>query len=423
MNKGFLPNWERYLVMSLILIYFMLIGLTQQSLGQIAEGLINILREPDLLITDYFVIGGVGAAFFNAGILTLICLLILYFIKADFDGSSITSMCLMFGFSLFGKNLFNIWMILLGYIFYAKLHKVPIKKYIHLGFYGTSLSPIITHIMRIGSLGTVWQIIFATFTGIIIGYVLVPISLHTKHAHKGYSLYNVGFSCGIIATVVVSIMRSLNTTMETRNIWDTTHNEFSVVILTILFLLMIIASIIFGGKTALKKYISITCETSVGGVDFLVKYGDFATLLNMGINGLFSTWAVYILKGDLNGPTIGSIFCIVGFSATGKHIKNIFPIMLGVYIASLLKIWELNEPAPILTLLLSTTLAPIAGTFGFEWGIIAGFIHSSVALQVGVIYHGANLYNNGFAGGIVAIFLVPVIEAINERKQPTENFD
>ena len=97
--------------------------------------------------------------------------------------------------------------------------------------------------------------------------------------------------------------------------------------------------------------------------------------------------------------------------------------MLGVYIASLLKIWELNEPAPILTLLLSTTLAPIAGTFGFEWGIIAGFIHSSVALQVGVIYHGANLYNNGFAGGIVAIFLVPVIEAINERKQPTENFD
>jgi membrane protein len=277
--------------------------------------------------------------------------------------------------------------------------------------------------MRIGSLGTVWQIIFATFTGIIIGYVLVPISLHTKHAHKGYSLYNVGFSCGIIATVVVSIMRSVNITMETRKIWDTTHNEFSVVILTILFLLMIIASIIFGGKTALKKYISITCETSVGGVDFLVKYGDFATLLNMGINGLFSTWAVYILKGDLNGPTIGSIFCIVGFSATGKHIKNIFPIMLGVYIASLLKIWELNEPAPILTLLLSTTLAPIAGTFGFEWGIIAGFIHSSVALQVGVIYHGANLYNNGFAGGIVAIFLVPVIEAINERKQPTENFD
>ena len=84
MNRGFLPNWERYLVMSLILIYFMLIGLTQQSLGQIVEGLINILREPDLLITDYFVIGGVGAAFFNGGILNLICDLFLYIIKADF---------------------------------------------------------------------------------------------------------------------------------------------------------------------------------------------------------------------------------------------------------------------------------------------------------------------------------------------------
>ncbi|MDO5350251.1 MAG: DUF1576 domain-containing protein, partial [Lachnospiraceae bacterium] len=48
--------------------------------------------------------------------------------------------------------------------------------------------------------------------------------------------------------------------------------------------------------------------------------------------------------------------------------------------------------------------------------IIAGFLHSSVALNVGIVYGGMNLYNNGFAGGIVAIFMVPVIQSFLDRR-------
>ena len=70
----------------------------------------------------------------------------------------------------------------------------------------------------------------------------------------------------------------------------------------------------------------------------------------------------------------------------------------------------------MLALLLSTTLAPIAGQFGMMWGIAAGFLHSSVALNVGIVYSGMNLYNNGFAGGIVAMFLVPLIQSFANRK-------
>ena len=49
-------------------------------------------------------------------------------------------------------------------------------------------------------------------------------------------------------------------------------------------------------------------------------------------------------------------------------------------------------------------------------GVLAGYLHSSVALNVGIVYGGMNLYNNGFAGGIVAIFLVPVIQSIEDRR-------
>ena len=87
-----------------------------------------------------------------------------------------------------------------------------------------------------------------------------------------------------------------------------------------------------------------------------------------------------------------------------------------MWLASQLKIWSITDPSSSLALLLSTTLAPIAGEFGVLAGILAGFLHSSVALNVGIVYGGMNLYNNGFAGGLVAIFLVPVIQSIMDRR-------
>lgn len=78
------------------------------------RGLVHIFQEPDFLITDYFVVGGIGSAFLNAGVLTLASIWIVYGLGMEMDGHTITSACLMFGFSLFGKNVLNIWTILLG---------------------------------------------------------------------------------------------------------------------------------------------------------------------------------------------------------------------------------------------------------------------------------------------------------------------
>ena len=65
--------------------------------------------EPDFLITDYIAVGGMGAAFVNAGMMALISIYFVYSLGMEMDGHTITSCCLMFGFSLFGKNLMNIW--------------------------------------------------------------------------------------------------------------------------------------------------------------------------------------------------------------------------------------------------------------------------------------------------------------------------
>ena len=47
-------------------------------------------------------------------------------------------------------------------------------------------------------------------------------------------------------------------------------------------------------------------------------------------------------------------------------------------------------------------------------------VQASAALSVGAVHGGLNLYNNGFAAGIVAAVLVPVIMAIRAGKDSGE---
>ena len=411
-----LTRKQKFCLLSLIPAYFIVIGLVVQPLQEIVPGIVNIIREPDFLITDYFVVGGVGAALINAGVLTLMSIGIIYFMGMDMDVHTITSSCLMFGFSLFGKNLLNIWAILAGVYLYAKYHKTSMKRYIYIGLYGTSLSPIITQMMQVGSQPVVIRLFIAVSVGIVIGFVLPPLSTHVHYAHKGYSLYNVGFAAGIIATVIVSLVKSFGIEVESRLIWSTGHNTMFGILLTVLFGGMVVFGVAVRGRGLWESYKRILKSYGIGGTDYLRDEGGATTVFNMGINGLFATYFSLAVGGDLNGPTICGIFTIVGFSSTGKHLRNIAPIMLGVYLASFTKTWEIYQPSPMLALLFSTTLAPVAGEFGAVAGIIAGFLHSSVALNVGIVYGGMNLYNNGYAGGIVAVFMVPVVQSIRDRR-------
>jgi len=43
--------------------------------------------------------------------------------------------------------------------------------------------------------------------------------------------------------------------------------------------------------------------------------------------------------------------------------------------------------------------------------VLAGVLHLAVVTNIGIIHGGINLYNNGFSGGLVAGFLVPIVDA------------
>ena len=112
----------------------------------------------------------------------------------------------------------------------------------------TALAPVVSYVALDNGFGNLW---WGIAVGLLIGFVLPPLATHVHYAHKGYSLYNVGFASGIIATVVVSVMKSFGVTTESRLIWSTGNNRLFLFVLCGLFLSMM------GGAWSLgeKRYL------------------------------------------------------------------------------------------------------------------------------------------------------------------------
>ncbi|MCK4259685.1 MAG: DUF1576 domain-containing protein [Halanaerobiales bacterium] len=412
-EKSVFPNNGKLLFLTFFALSLLLFGMLVDKPINIITGLYKISIEPDLLITDYIGVGGIGASFVNSGLLTLIAIYMLYKLKINISGISIVSIFLVAGFALFGKNIFNVWPIIVGVFLYAKFQNDKFSKYIHIALMGTSMAPIVTQLMFNKTYPIIFNISFALLIGLCIGFILPPISSYMMRVHQGFNLYNIGFTAGLIGTILVSLLKSYGFLPQKRLIWTTNNNLILGLYLLIIFVLMIIVGFYINNKS-FKGLRNIFQYHGRLVTDFIFLENFGITLINMGINGLVSMLYILLVGGALNGPTIGGIFTIVGFGAFGKHVKNILPIFLGVFIGSVTKIWSINEPAILLAALFGTTLAPIAGEFGWKYGVLAGFIHSSVVLNVGILHGGFNLYNNGFAGGLVAALLIPLIEAFRK---------
>ena len=129
----------------------MLLGVLMDDASQIPAGLFRIVTMQDLLITDYVYIAGPGAALVNAGLVTIISICIIRFSGDPYNGFTIVEMGLMAGFSLFGKNVLNIWPIILGTWLYARYQREPFSKYASVALLATSLAPLVSY-MALGSI-------------------------------------------------------------------------------------------------------------------------------------------------------------------------------------------------------------------------------------------------------------------------------
>ena len=395
-----------------------LAGLAMASPANILNGLVTIILSEDSLITDYVLIAGPGAALVNSALVTAISICVLYVADDILNGMTLVVIGLMSGFSLFGKNFVNIWPILIGTWLYTKYRKEPFGAFANIGLMATALSPIVSYIALDNGWG---HPLLGLGAGLLIGFVMPPLAAYTYRIQNGMNLYNVGFACGLLAFIFVPLMSSLGADPTTHYRWASGYNVTFSAMLGCLCVLLLSSGLLLSGKPVWAVWAGYRRLLQTSGrapSDYLRMFGHSVVMVNAGINGLIGTAFILAIGGDLNGPTVGGILTIMGFSAFGKHAFNILPLMAGVALGGVVMHWSLSDPAVQLACLFCTTLAPVSGYFGWPYGVLAGFLHSSVVLYTGSPVAGMNLYNNGFSGGLVAIVLYPAIIAIARRRKP-----
>lgn len=384
---------------------------------EILRGSLTILTSPANLLTDYFQLANVGATLLNVGVMTLMSLGLIKLTKAAFSGAVIAGVFTMLGFSFFGKNFYNTIPIVLGVFMYAKASAQPFSGMLLHAMFGTALSPLVSELSFNMGLPLYIGIPLGVAAGLLAGMLIVPLAIHFVRFHQGYSLYNIGFTAGIIAMLFTAVLLGFGVKIGSVSILSSGNNGAFSILLYSLFGVMLV----FGfwiNRWSLNGFGRLLALPGTLPSDFTAMVGLGAALINMALLGLLCVSYVLVLGGELNGPVIGGIFTVVGFGAYGKHIKNVFPILIGVLLTNFFNVHESSAAFAIMAALFGTTLAPIAGKYGILAGILAGFLHMSLVTNVGFLHAGMNLYNNGFSGGFVAAFLVPVLDALLQFRRP-----
>jgi len=411
------------ILMMLISLSIVFIGfLSEPTLSGAWDNLWQLLSHPNILVVDSLYVASISGTFLNVGLLCVCVTVLLWINKAPFDGLNIAIIFTVMGFAFLGKNLINVWPILLGVYLYAKYKKEPFLNYINIAFLATAMSPVVTELLFHINFPITFRFPSSILIGILIGFIVPQAGAHFFKTSEGNNLYNIGFTAGIIVTIVAAVFRSFG--YEHSPLWLVSYqyHNFLTIYILLMSTMLIITSIV-SDKNAIAYLMRLWKRPGTLLTDFVSLDGFSATILNMGITGIFCVLYIFLIGGQLSGAAVSGIFTVIGFSAAGNHIKNIIPIMAGIAFGSIFKLWNLSDTSTIMVSLFGTALAPIGGKFGFIFGAIAGFIHLSLVHQTGSFHAGMNLYNNGFAAGVVALFMTPFLNNFVKPRQLPENLN
>lgn len=399
-------------------VMLMILAFVIESPKFLVSGMMTILVSPSQLFTDYMEIASVGSTLLNVAIMLGISIYSYKKLEIPLNGTVIGSLGMLAGFSFFGKNLFNSIPFMIGVWIYTKVTKQNYRNYVIVGLFGSALGPLISFLAFSGVLPQGWSVLIAYALGVFIGFILPQLSTQFLGFHQGFSLYNVGFTAGIIGMVVLGFMNAFGIEVETRTLTSTQSPLILYQLLIGFCVILILTSFYLHFKKKEKYHFKLLLKLSGRLPSDFVEMTNLATVtLNMSIIGFILLGYVLMNGGQLNGPIVGSIIGVMSFGAFGNQVKNTVPVLVGIMIGSYLTGVEPTSTSALIAAIFGTTLAPVSGYYGPFAGMIAGFVHITLVSHVVVMHGGLNLYNNGFAGGFVAAVLVPIFEIFEGIRQ------
>ena len=443
--------------------FFIAVPIAMAVTGTDGEALINnlwyLFCGPSKLVTDYFALGCLSSTLLNAGICGLACTLIVMLSKAHANSTTFAAYLLVIAHCFYGLNFINMWPPFIGVLVYCLVMKKPKRDHLHIAMFSTALSPFISDFLfyyppgrslligKFSVLGIILSVIF----GVAAGFLVPALLKGTSKMHRGFNMYKAGLALGMLGIFVYCFLyktfgiqphTSGGSLSSVQYDLAKLHYTFMNVFFAVIFSTALILGFFLNGRSFSNYKSLLSC--SGYGLDFADKFGMPLCLINFGVYGfcilfylnvIFSLPAVLPFLPDgvgITGPTAGIIFAALTFSADGQHPKNVAPIALGYTIlfaivcvfCSLAGVeipWTLSTQAYINGLAFATGLCPIAGSYGFKYGVIAGFFSAIICTSTTAMHGGFVLYNGGFNAGLAALIIIPVLDFYNIKPKKVDD--
>lgn len=406
-------------------------------------GWVTILTSPCPLVTDYFVLGNLPAAFLNAGACGLACCLLLYGLKAECHANTLAGFFLVVGHSFYGLNLLNMWPPILGVLLFCRIKKIDFAANLSMAMFSTAFGPFVSELLFRYPLGNTFLIgdvsvrgtgiLLTVLFAVILGFAIPAMLPGAARMHKGYNLYNGGLAFGLLGLLFYSFMyktlgidppSSYTALSKSMEISEGSRLAFANCFYLLVFGSCLAAGWLSNGKS-FRGYHRLLQESGLH-CDFLEEFGISHVLLNLGFYGLtmllYFDLAILFTDGvGATGATVGSVLVAMTFAASGQHPRNVWPIFAGYVVLSLLVTvicalmgqavpWTLSTQGYLNGAACATGLAPVTGKYGKRCGILAGFLCAIIGASTSALHGGFVLYNGGLSAGITALILVPCLE-------------
>ncbi|MBR6528142.1 MAG: DUF1576 domain-containing protein [Lachnospiraceae bacterium] len=410
---------------------------------QLLPGWFTIMTSPCPLVTDYFMLGNLASAFFNAGMCGLACCLLIIIPHSDCHASTIAEFFLVVAHCFYGLNFLNMWLPIFGIVLACKVMRMEFRSHVDMAMFSTAFGPFISEFLFryplgdqfvFGSVQITWiGVVLAVVFSVMIGFAIPAMLPGTLKMHRGFNLYNGGLAFGLMGLLIYSMMyrtmgleppAALPMTNEVYAAHGYSYLGFANIYFTLIFGICLVAGWWMNGK----GFYGYNCLMQESGYrnNFIEEHGAPLVLLNLGIYGfmILAYMNVVILFTDgagATGATVGVTLAAMTFVAIGQHPANVWPILLGYAVLSAFVTgvchltgmevpWTLSTQGYINGVAFATGLCPIAGRYGWKIGMLAGLLCAIMCTSTSAIHGGFVLYNGGLTAGITTLIMVPLIE-------------
>ena len=416
---------------------FLIAAVCMPDRANIFTGLWNILSQPSKISANYFAMGGYAATFLNMGLVGVICLLLFVICKGTPNNVSTLAVILTIGFGSWGINVLNIWPSIFGVMVYALVKREKLGGLVNAMLFSTGIAPLITDLLirypNAEVIGFNWLGLgLALFVGLVIGFFLPAGLAHSPKVHKGFDLYSAALPIGMTAFLLNAILFKTMGLDLPKALSDLDKASMSVASQTTVnifccsvFGLCILFAFLLGCRP--KDYWQLLKDPALV-TNFSSTYGNATFLMNVGVFGLFILGYYNLIGATFNGITFGIIFCMLACCNSGSHPGNVWPIMVGYFVASVVFGWiapllggnftyQINAQAICVGLCYANGLSPIADKYGWRYGFVAAILHYLLVTSVPTLHGGFCLYNGGFTAALICMILVPELEKFFRTKE------